>query len=410
VQSARFVVHPNLIKIQDMGVAADGQLYLVMPYCDGDRLSKRNMDQSASSQKGKIPVAESLFIVRQLARILDVAHESGVIHRNLTADSVIVREDGVAYLMGIDMPALVGRLPGTVAMQKYLSSEQLLGKIPDGRSNVYSLGVILFELLSGNPVGRKVVVETDADALAELSPQTVAVVTECLQESAWARFQSMQELIIALDQAITAETSDDDSLLVADLFQAGSAAALPAGYSKPPGYSTETPLWRRPIVIAPILLLVVLLAFFIMRTDSSRLPWLTVNENEDEQPIRLFPTVQEDPSMVEEIEETATPTRPLSVRLTAQVIMGPDRPGSQATPTFIPTSTYTPTPTDTPTPTPTPTNTPTPTPTPTYTPTPRPPTSTPTSTPVPPTATPVPPPPKPPSKPPPPPPPTATPP
>jgi len=380
VEATQLVDHPNLIKIQEFGLAEDGRLYLITSHLDGDRLSAR---VEADHPEAPSPV-QSLNIIRQVADILHVSHEAGLVHQNLTADCVLVQKNGAAYLTGLDLPPLIGHLPSTTAMEQFLSPEQLSGKILDGRSNIYSLGVILFGLLNGESFNRSGTAAVIGD-LEGLSPETETVLAVCLQASAWARFHSMKELIAALDDAIVAETMGDDALPMVDSDQPLASSTTAVSATAPSTQTAPMPFWKRPIVYAPTLLVALVVIFLLILSNADGSPETGLDNGlaPDGRPILLSsttPTSQPDGGR----NEPTVTLGALDLRLTAQIFIGPDRTSPEATPTFIPSPTPTPTPTDTPTstPTPTPTNTPTPTPTSTATPTPLPPTSTPTPTPT----------------------------
>lgn len=139
--------HPNIITIHDIGISEDF-LYLAMEYLRGGSLMRR-------MSKG-ITREEALDIVIRIGSALSVAHSKGIVHRDVKPANILYREDGVPVLtdFGIAKQAGDNELTSTgtiLGSPFYMSPEQIEGKLQlDGRSDIYSLGIILFEMLTGN--------------------------------------------------------------------------------------------------------------------------------------------------------------------------------------------------------------------------------------------------------------------
>ena len=144
--------HRNLISVYDVGEDPETELcYIIMDYVPGGTLSDRIRNQ------GKIPVGEAVKIIMQIATALDVAHQNGLIHRDVKPDNIMFAADGTPKLADLGvakldddrrtMVTMTGMIIGTPA---YMSPEQLMDshKI-DARADIYSLGVVLYEMLSG---------------------------------------------------------------------------------------------------------------------------------------------------------------------------------------------------------------------------------------------------------------------
>jgi len=152
------VVHPNIVYITDFGRLPEGNFYIVMEFLEGTGLDKLLESQ------GRIPLTRALPILIQLADALDHTHKMGVIHRDLKAENVLLVEErnridvvkildfGIARLMVPDCTnsriTSQGQVFGT---PEYMSPEQASDKSIDGRSDLYSLGVLAFELVTGQP-------------------------------------------------------------------------------------------------------------------------------------------------------------------------------------------------------------------------------------------------------------------
>ena len=144
---ARQVTHKNVIRIFDL-VEAEGAKFISMEYIDGRDL------KSIHAERGKLQPEEAAEIIEQVCRALDAAHAEGVIHRDLKPQNIMVDKHGRVAVMdfGIarsrEMPGLTqtGDLVGT---PEYMSPEQAKGEEIDSRSDLFSLGIILYELLTG---------------------------------------------------------------------------------------------------------------------------------------------------------------------------------------------------------------------------------------------------------------------
>ena len=146
-QAASATDHPNICTIHDIGTAADGQLFIVMARYEGETLKTR-------LERGRLPVDEAVDIAAQVAEGLAKAHSQGVIHRDVKPGNLMVTADGVRILdFGLAKFAdarlkltLEGSTIGTIA---YMSPEQTRGEEADARSDVWAVGVVLYEMLTG---------------------------------------------------------------------------------------------------------------------------------------------------------------------------------------------------------------------------------------------------------------------
>ena len=148
------LVHPNVVQIFEVGFDAEAP-YIVMEYVAGGTLSDRLRDPAYSRQ---VPWVDAARIVRGLARGLGAAHEKGIVHRDVKPSNVLLVEKGgteakiadfgIAKLAGAESLTMEGSFVGTVG---YLSPEQAMGLEVDARSDVYSLGLTWFRMLTGRP-------------------------------------------------------------------------------------------------------------------------------------------------------------------------------------------------------------------------------------------------------------------
>ncbi|HEU4631778.1 MAG TPA: serine/threonine-protein kinase, partial [Gemmatimonadaceae bacterium] len=155
-KNASEIAHPNVATVFDFGATSDGLTYLVMEYVDGEPLS------STLAREGPLEPARVATIARQVAEALAAAHALGIVHRDLKPDNIMlaVGRDGREMVKVVDfgiakamegVTQQVTRTGYRIGTPAYMSPEQIRGDALDGRSDLYSLGCILFELLTGRP-------------------------------------------------------------------------------------------------------------------------------------------------------------------------------------------------------------------------------------------------------------------
>ncbi|MGB7213387.1 MAG: serine/threonine-protein kinase [Gemmatimonadales bacterium] len=145
------LAHPHILALHDSG-SVDGVLFFVTPFIDGETLRDR------LEREGPLPEQEALRIAATVARALDHAHRRGIVHRDVKPENILL-QDGEPLLadFGIAFPFVAGRSPGAritdggfrIGTPAYMSPEQLDGGAVDGRSDLYALGVVLYEMLGG---------------------------------------------------------------------------------------------------------------------------------------------------------------------------------------------------------------------------------------------------------------------
>ena len=217
--------HPNVCPILRMG-EAEGMLYLVMPYLEGEPLSEHE------TRRGPFALAEGIPLLVQMCRGLQHAHELQIIHRDLKPENVMLVPDGTgeggeprfrAVVMDFGLAKErragpeVAKLTATgivLGTPEFMSPEQIRGKPLDGRSDVYALGILAFELFTGQlPFAGKSAQETMIarlrgspvklrDLRPELPAKLETVILRCLDINPAERFQSMDELAYAFDGVV----------------------------------------------------------------------------------------------------------------------------------------------------------------------------------------------------------------
>jgi serine/threonine-protein kinase len=143
--------HPHLLPLYDSG-EADGLLYYVAPYVEGGSLRDR------LTLDGRVPLKRALSLAREVADALDYAHRQGVIHRDIKPENILLEEGhaivadfGVARAVSAAADGAITQTGMLVGTPAYMSPEQATDSPVDGRSDVYALGCVLYELLAGEP-------------------------------------------------------------------------------------------------------------------------------------------------------------------------------------------------------------------------------------------------------------------
>jgi serine/threonine protein kinase len=206
VRIARQVAHPNLCRVYDLGEVA-GHTYLSMEYVDGEDLS------SLLRRIGRVPRAKAVEVARQLCAGLAAAHEQGILHRDLKPANVMIDGRGKVRITDFGLAALAGGLVGPAARAgtpSYMAPEQLAGKEFTIRSEVYTLGLVLYELFTGKRAFKADSLEEYARLHAELipvkpsaivasvEPAVERVILQCLEKDPDLRPSSPVEVAKAL--------------------------------------------------------------------------------------------------------------------------------------------------------------------------------------------------------------------
>lgn len=212
--------HPNIAPVTDIGITDSGFPYAVVEYIDGITLEQQIAEWN---QSGKLLSAEeALHISRQVASALSVAHSVGLIHHDLRPENIIMSDSSTPVLIDLGVPAVIGPpeavLNGSEAeMLSYASPEEQEGKALSRRSNIYSLGILQYELLTGHrpklPASSWDIFERSTmpkeipleEAREGLAGETYRLVRNCLWRQEWSRFETVDEVITAIDTAVLAE-------------------------------------------------------------------------------------------------------------------------------------------------------------------------------------------------------------
>ena len=214
--------HPHIVQIYMSGMTSDQRPYIAMQYVSGGTL--KDLLKKLYENGRKLPTRDALKLVRQVADGLDAAHRAGIVHRDIKPSNVLLHPDGTPVLTDLGIAAVssstqLTKTDVTMGTPHYMSPEQAKGQKVDHRADLYALGIILYELLSGSvpftgdsplAVMHQHVYEPPSP-LPLLAPglanETYHVVDKALEKDASQRFSSAREMMAALDDALTAEAT-----------------------------------------------------------------------------------------------------------------------------------------------------------------------------------------------------------
>jgi len=256
-QAVSCLAHPNVIGVHDFGIAPTGQPYIVMDFLVGESLA------DVIKRDACVPEARAVPIFKQACDALDHAHKKGIIHRDLKSSNImLVEEEGKRDIVKVVDFGIAKLMPSSGKQAQnltqtgeifgspiYMSPEQCLGQPLDARSDIYSMGVLMFETLTGLPplMGHTIVetmqkhVATKPESMARARPDAVyspeieAIVARSLAKSADERFQSMQSLSDALEALIVQRSGPGEMRRTSDMQALNQAPSEPDDLLSPPG-------------------------------------------------------------------------------------------------------------------------------------------------------------------------------
>ena len=233
IDIAAQLAHPNILPLFDSG-SADGLLYFVMPYVEGETLRSR-LDRD-----GKLPADEAVQIAREIADALAYAHGRGLIHRDIKPENIlfqaghaVISDFGIARAIGEGEGENITESGMVVGTRAYMSPEQAMGaKSLDARTDIYALGCVLHEMLTGHPPAAGM---TAIRMEPVVSDSLAHVVRRSVEPDPDDRYATAAELAVALNSSKSARPRRNRAVIVAAAALAvagGLTTALLGGFGR----------------------------------------------------------------------------------------------------------------------------------------------------------------------------------
>lgn len=234
-QAAAGLAHPNIVNVYDVG-EENGVYYIVMELVEGITLKKY------IKKKARLSVKEAVSIAIQVSMGIEAAHNNHIIHRDIKPQNIIISKEGKVKVtdFGIAKAATSNTITSNVmGSVHYTSPEQARGGYSDEKSDVYSLGITMFEMLTGRvPFNGETTVAiaikhiqeempSPRDYVSEIPVSVEQIVFKCCQKSPDRRYQSMGELITDLKRSLM--TPDEDFVKMVDPDEDGSTKMISSG-------------------------------------------------------------------------------------------------------------------------------------------------------------------------------------
>jgi serine/threonine protein kinase/class 3 adenylate cyclase len=229
---ARKITHKNVCRIHEF-TRSNGTVYTSMEFVEGETLL------SLLNRSGALPLSRALEIARQICAGLSEAHAQGIVHCDLKPANLMVDRTGIVKIMDFGVARLAqagGKLTGTiVGTPAYMAPEQAASKPVDGRTDIYALGLVIYEMVTGTPafdgdtpvaIALKQIRETPKrprKLVSSLPARMESAIMKCLEKDPADRFQSVDALATALKEEAAASAISRSSVELARLRQSASS-------------------------------------------------------------------------------------------------------------------------------------------------------------------------------------------
>lgn len=290
-KAAASLNHPNICTIYGIE-EADKKHFIVLEFVDGQTLQEK---KSSLSQK------QALDIGIQIAEGLAAAHEKGIVHRDIKPENIMIRKDGIVQVMDFGLAKLRGasRLTkegSTVGTAGYMSPEQVQGYDTDHRSDIFSLGVLLYEMLAGQIPFKGVhetaiayeIVNVDSPPISsikpEITPELDSVILECLEKDPKERTQSASQVALDLKRCRRESSRSRASRITAArpaMSSSGQSTVHDTGDQIPGhiGTSRKVPQWLIVSTIALAMGIVGFVLSYFTASQESEIPVIIASIN-----------------------------------------------------------------------------------------------------------------------------------
>lgn len=215
IKLARKVKHKNIARVYDLQ-QFEGKSFITMEFVDGTTL------KNLITKRGSFSLKEGIQIIKQICEGLKACHDAGIIHRDISSKNIMIDRNGNALIMdfGIARSVVTGATATVVGTPHYMSPEQLEGKMVDARSDIYSLGVVMFEMFTGSlPFTGTTPISIAMKHLKEkpvnparlnraLPKKMCEIILKCLEKEKTKRYQNIEELlkdILEVEELISTE-------------------------------------------------------------------------------------------------------------------------------------------------------------------------------------------------------------
>jgi serine/threonine protein kinase/Tfp pilus assembly protein PilF len=225
-RAASALDHPNICTIHEIGETDDGQPFICMAYYGGETLA-------AKIEKGSLTISSVIECVTQVAKGLQKAHEGGIVHRDIKPANIVVTDDGIIKILDFGLASIaswkfITQRGSTVGTATYMSPEQIRGEQIDCRSDIWSLGICFYEMITGKPPFEGdyepalmyAILNDEPGQFPNLQPQrsmqirsaelerVQRVIRKCLEKRQDDRYQSMHEFLLDLGATPTPDLHD----------------------------------------------------------------------------------------------------------------------------------------------------------------------------------------------------------
>ena len=207
-QAASALRHPNICTIHDIDETADNRLFIVMDFYEGKTLKEM-------IESGPLPIDKAIDVAIQVAQGLAKAHESGVVHRDIKPANILIGQDGIARIVDFGLAKLSGqtmltKAGSTLGTEAYMSPEQARGESVDHRTDIWSLGVTMYEMVTGQPPFKSEYHDGLVYSLLNEQPSPMTglrtgvpmelerITGKCVEKKAADRYQHADELLVDL--------------------------------------------------------------------------------------------------------------------------------------------------------------------------------------------------------------------